>query len=91
MQSNSSNSGSRSDSRSESQYDSCCSDENIDVPSKISKKPEQKRSDGKANFKRRQDQDRKKPGDRGKVSTPTKERHHLQNKKNESRAEQERW
>ena len=81
MQSNSSSSGSRSDSGSDSQYDSCSSDENIDMSSKISKKSEQKRSDRKANVKRCQDRDRKKPADRGKVSTPIKERHHLQNKK----------
>ena len=81
MQSNSSSSGSRSDSRSDSLYDSCSSDENIDVSSKISKKPERKRSDRKANVEQRQDRDRKKPADRGKVSTPIKERHHLQNKK----------
>ena len=49
--------------------------------SKISKKSERKRSDRKANVKRRQDRDRKKSADRGKVSTPIKERHHLQNKK----------
>ena len=81
MQSNSSSSDSRSDSRNESQYDSCSSDENIDLSSKISKKPERKRSDGKASVKRRQDGDRKKPVDREKVSTPIKERHHLQNEK----------
>ena len=36
MQSNSSSSGSRSDSGNDSQYDSCSSDKNIDVSSKIS-------------------------------------------------------
>ena len=42
-----------SDSRNESQHDSCSSDENIDVSSKISKEPEQNKSDAKANVKRR--------------------------------------
>ena len=45
------------------------------------KKSERKRSDRNANVKRRQDRDRKKPADRGKVSTPIKEKRHLQNKK----------
>ena len=47
MQSNSSSSGSRSDSGSDSQYDWCSSDKNIDVSSKISKKWEWRRSEGK--------------------------------------------